>query len=338
MISCYDVFPLRASNIFVFGIPDCTVGSRILILLCVVVCPKESHLSSYVIEKFQGLARKEQSNLLTVKFFATESVDWGRSSVHSFGNRRTTGFFFFDAAEDFGLGFCFMTTEANVRGASSVVDFLIGVECCSWVGDVSIATTLPAVVVWTLVSSTTVDRTLAKFKAYFVPQRNVIYVRLKLFLLVERGGQSVDDFITDLRKELRNFDYGYLLDSVMVVQLVRRLRDANLHERLLRVTDLDITKTVANFKVHITEGQRIDAMKRFKSWQVVNPSFRTSEWVRRPSATRTKSLETGRRRCQYCGSRHVPGKSPVYGKQCRSFGKTNHIACVYMSKFVNRVG
>ncbi|GBM38090.1 hypothetical protein AVEN_40966-1 [Araneus ventricosus] len=188
------------------------------------------------------LARKEQSNLLTVKFFATESVDWGWSSVLSFGYRRTTGYFFFDAAEDFGLGFCFMTTEANVRGASCVVGFLIGVECCSWVGDASIATTLPAVVVWTL--------------AYFVPPRNVIYVRLKLFLLVERGGQSVDDFITDLRKELRNCDYGSLLDSVMVVQLVRRLCDANLRERLLRVADLDITKTVTNFKVHITEEQK----------------------------------------------------------------------------------
>ncbi|GBM42752.1 hypothetical protein AVEN_81578-1 [Araneus ventricosus] len=50
------------------------------------------------------------------------------------------------------------------------------------------------------VSSASMSEILAKFEAYFVPQRNITYERQKLFLLVQREEQSVDDFITELRK------------------------------------------------------------------------------------------------------------------------------------------
>ncbi|GBN48946.1 hypothetical protein AVEN_71434-1 [Araneus ventricosus] len=93
------------------------------------------------------------------------------------------------------------------------------------------------------VSSTSMNNILAKFEAYFVPQRNITYERQRLFLLVQREGQSIDGFITELRKQLRNCDYGSLSDSVLVDQLVPGLRESRLRERLLRVPDLDIKKS-----------------------------------------------------------------------------------------------
>ncbi|GBM41530.1 Uncharacterized protein K02A2.6 [Araneus ventricosus] len=48
---------------------------------------------------------------------------------------------------------------------------------------------------------------LAKFEAYFIPQRNITYERQKLLLLVQQEGQSVDDF----RKQLINADYQPIL-------------------------------------------------------------------------------------------------------------------------------
>ncbi|GBM03012.1 hypothetical protein AVEN_14526-1 [Araneus ventricosus] len=94
------------------------------------------------------------------------------------------------------------------------------------------------------VSSASMDDILAKFEAHFVPQRNITYESQRLFFLVQRGGQSVDDSITELRKQLRNCDYGSLSDSILVDQLVRGLRESRLRERLLRVPDLDIKKAV----------------------------------------------------------------------------------------------
>ncbi|GBM96337.1 hypothetical protein AVEN_182472-1 [Araneus ventricosus] len=79
---------------------------------------------------------------------------------------------------------------------------------------------------------------LAKVEAYFVPQRNITYERHNLFVFVQREGQYFDDFITELRKQHRNCDYGSLSDSVLVDQLVRGLRESRLCERLLRVPDI----------------------------------------------------------------------------------------------------
>ncbi|GBM45290.1 hypothetical protein AVEN_36649-1 [Araneus ventricosus] len=115
---------------------------------------------------------------------------------------------------------------------------------------------------------------LAKFEAYFVPQRSITYERQKLFLLVQREEQSVDDFITVLRKQLRNCDCGSLSDSVLVDQLIRGLRESRLRERLMRVPDLDNKNAVdvcraaetskLQAQVYFTEERSIFAIKGFR--------------------------------------------------------------------------
>ncbi|GBM17594.1 hypothetical protein AVEN_80893-1 [Araneus ventricosus] len=131
------------------------------------------------------------------------------------------------------------------------------------------------------VSSASMNDILAKFEDYFVPQRNITYERQRLFLLVQQEGQSVDDFITELRKQLRNCDYGSLSDSVLVDKLVRWLCESRLRERLMRVPDLDIKKAVdmcravetskLQAQVYFTEERSIDAIKRFKTSPEVKP-------------------------------------------------------------------
>ncbi|GBN15912.1 hypothetical protein AVEN_56352-1 [Araneus ventricosus] len=144
-------------------------------------------------------------------------------------------------------------------------------------------------------------------------KKNITYERQRLFLLVQQEGQSVDDFIT----ELRNCDYGSLSDSVLVDQLVRGLRESRLRERLLRVPDLDtsIKKAVGmcraaqtsklKAQVYFTEDRSMDAIKRFKPSLEVKPrDTGQANKFRQPA----KRQESSRRKCQYCGSHHVPGR------------------------------
>ncbi|GBL80181.1 hypothetical protein AVEN_29157-1 [Araneus ventricosus] len=193
------------------------------------------------------------------------------------------------------------------------------------------------------VSTASMNDILAKFEAYFVPRRNITYERQRLFFLAQREGQSVEDFITELRKQLRNCDYGSRSDSVLVDQLVRGLRESRLRERLLRVPDLDIKKAVdmcraaetskLQAQVYFTEERSIDAIKRFKSSPEVKPRATVQANKLRQPAKRQSSG----RKCHYCGSHHVPGRCPAYGKRCWRCGKQNHFARVCKSKSVNRV-
>ncbi|GBO32961.1 hypothetical protein AVEN_172949-1 [Araneus ventricosus] len=151
----------------------------------------------------------------------------------------------------------------------AILLYVIGVEC------------LEIYNTFSEVSSASMNDILVKFEAYFVPQRDITYERQRLFLLVQREGQSVDDFITELRKQLRNCDYGFQSDSVLVDQLVRGLRESRLRERFLRVPDLDIKKAVdmcraaetskLQAQVYFTEERSIDAIKRFKPLPEVKP-------------------------------------------------------------------
>ncbi|GBM86008.1 Uncharacterized protein K02A2.6 [Araneus ventricosus] len=194
------------------------------------------------------------------------------------------------------------------------------------------------------VSSVSINDILDKFEAHFVSQRNITYERQRLFLLVRREGQSVDDFISELRKQLINCDYGSLSDYVLVDQLVRGLRESRLRERLLRVPDLDINKAVdmcrasetskLQAQVYFTEERSIDAIKRFKLSPEVKPrAIGQANKLRQPA----KREESSGRKCHYCGIYHVPGRCPTYGKECRSCGKRNHFARVCNSKSDNGV-
>ncbi|GBN78449.1 hypothetical protein AVEN_119238-1 [Araneus ventricosus] len=87
-------------------------------------------------------------------------------------------------------------------------------------------------------------------------------------------------------------------------------------------------------QVYFTEERSIDAIKRFKPSSEVKPiTTGQANKFRQPA----KRQESSRRKCQYCGSHHVPGRCRTYGKQCRSCGKRNRFSRVCKSKSVSRV-
>ncbi|GBN03030.1 hypothetical protein AVEN_181050-1 [Araneus ventricosus] len=74
--------------------------------------------------------------------------------------------------------------------------------------------------------------------------------------------------------------------------------------------------------------------KRFKPSQEVKPRVTgQANKFRRPA----QNQENSGRKCQYCGSRRVPGRCPAYGKQCRSYRKQNNFSRACKSRSVNWV-
>ncbi|GBM33035.1 hypothetical protein AVEN_263519-2-1, partial [Araneus ventricosus] len=86
-------------------------------------------------------------------------------------------------------------------------------------------------------------------------------------------------------------------------------------------------------QVYFTEERSID-VERFKPSPEVKPKVTSqANKFRQPA----KIQESIGRKCQYCGSRHVPDRWPAYGKQCRSSGKQNHFSRARKLKSFNRV-
>ncbi|KAL5020662.1 hypothetical protein ScPMuIL_002255, partial [Solemya velum] len=92
------------------------------------------------------------------------------------------------------------------------------------------------------------DTVKAKFDAYFVVRRNIIYERAKFNQRKQLEGESVDLFITSLYGLVEHCGYGDLHDEMIRDRLVVGLRDEKLAERLQLDPDLTLEKAVTQVR------------------------------------------------------------------------------------------
>lgn len=85
---------------------------------------------------------------------------------------------------------------------------------------------------------------LEKFEKHFTPQSNVTFERHVFNTRVQAPGESIDQFITDLRSKARSYEYEQLCDSLIKDRIVVGIRDDHVRAKLLRTTDLDLPKAV----------------------------------------------------------------------------------------------
>ena len=82
------------------------------------------------------------------------------------------------------------------------------------------------------------------FEGYFIPKKNVSYERRLFTTNVQLQGQTVDMYVTVLRRLARSCEYGTLTESLIKDQLIAGVNDDQLRERLLRATDLNLQKAL----------------------------------------------------------------------------------------------
>ena len=85
---------------------------------------------------------------------------------------------------------------------------------------------------------------LDKFEKHFTPQNNVTFERHVFNTRVQAPGESIDQFVTDLRSKARSCEYAQLCDSLIKDRIVVGIRDDHVRAKLLRTTDLDLPKAI----------------------------------------------------------------------------------------------
>ena len=84
----------------------------------------------------------------------------------------------------------------------------------------------------------------AKFDAYFIGSRNVIYERAKFNQRKQMTGEPVDSFITSLHKLVEHCDCGALKDDMIRDKIVVGLCDEQLSEKLQLDPNLTLKRAV----------------------------------------------------------------------------------------------
>ncbi|XP_068690629.1 uncharacterized protein [Montipora capricornis] len=74
-----------------------------------------------------------------------------------------------------------------------------------------------------------------KFEDYFNPRKNTVFERYKFWECKQQDGESIDQFITELKTRAKSCEFSDQQDSLIRDRIVFGVSDTRLKERLLRL-------------------------------------------------------------------------------------------------------
>ncbi|XP_049875309.1 uncharacterized protein K02A2.6-like [Pectinophora gossypiella] len=183
-----------------------------------------------------------------------------------------------------------------------------------------------------------------KFDEHFIPLKNESVSSHVFFTRDQRRGETFDDYVTELRKLAKECEFGTLNDRMIRDRIVTGIGDSRLQDRLLRESDLTLTKAInickaaelATERIREIEekGERVDRIQRTTTSRDTkttnteeNSGPSTSTGQNRTFFNRPKIM------CQNCGYNHQIRNCPAYGKQCLKCKKMGHFARMCKSGF-----
>ena len=89
-----------------------------------------------------------------------------------------------------------------------------------------------------------IEKVLLKFEEHCEPMKNVSYERYKFFSRAQESGESIDQYVTILRKLCETCEFGTLKNSLIKDRIVLGVNSTKTRERLLRVPDLTLQKAL----------------------------------------------------------------------------------------------
>ena len=170
-----------------------------------------------------------------------------------------------------------------------------------------------------------IDTVLKKFEEYCVGSTNETYEAFKFNCRHQAAGESIEEFVADLRRLIKTCNYGPLENRLLRDKIVLGVRDETLRSKLLEVRQLTLTGCIDVCRAHETsQHQTMQMTRKTQDMQEVQ-AFRERKSAK--TGMKEHRSETGMR-CGYCGGRHPRAKEkcPAFGKICNACGARNHFA------------
>ena len=169
---------------------------------------------------------------------------------------------------------------------------------------------------------------LKKFDEYCNPKRNLTVERHIFNSRMQHPGESIDQYITDLRLKVKTCEYGTMADEMIKDRIVVGVQSDIVRGRLLREKDLNLLKAIDICKAAEASTKQLEKLADEKKVEILQANHPTTH---RAGAKNYPSRTTGPT-CQNCGRNHPPRRCPAYGKTCNACNKLNHFAKFCRSK------
>ncbi|XP_021340039.1 uncharacterized protein LOC110441256 [Mizuhopecten yessoensis] len=160
-----------------------------------------------------------------------------------------------------------------------------------------------------------------KFKEYCQPHENTIVWRHKFNTKVQGKGETIDQYVTELRTISKNCRFGLLTDELIRDRIVCGVNSGKLKERLLRDGELTLIRAITTCRAseeshHMMKnlhGEEVVAsVKKSRDYKKTShkPTTQSSKQYKRVETPRHSNL------CGQCGGQHMKGNCQAFGKKC----------------------
>ncbi|XP_073943080.1 uncharacterized protein [Choristoneura fumiferana] len=172
----------------------------------------------------------------------------------------------------------------------------------------------------------TLENLISNFDAYVEPRKNIITNSFKFFNLKQEEGEQVDKFITRLKVQAKQCDFGDQEDRLVRDMIVIGVRDKGVQERLLREANIELNQVISQCRA--AEAGKSRALEMSTQ---IKQEIDVIKKVDKVQGRGLKMID-----CTYCGKTHPVRNCPAYGRMCALCNNYNHFAVVCRSKSVKR--
>ena len=169
-----------------------------------------------------------------------------------------------------------------------------------------------------------VNKILQKFENYCKPRKNITWERHVFNTRNQQTGESIDQYVTDLKIKARSCEFGELHDSLIRDQIVCGIACDKTRGTMLREGDIPLQRAVDLCRAaEATKAQ----LKSISSASATADNITTEAEIH---FIRNKhKREANKQVCTRCGHKHTSNQNcPAQGVECYKCGRKNHFAKV----------
>jgi hypothetical protein len=200
-----------------------------------------------------------------------------------------------------------------------------------------------------------------KFENYFIPKKNITFFRHQFFTRNQLAGETIDQFVTDLKNKSKDCEFGMLREELIKDRLVCGILNSHMKERLLREEDLTLDRALDICHAAEISTQQLQGMENNQQdaagVHVMNRSskFKTKTTTLNNSGahpgnrnyggkqkycnnfsskgkSETQHFMNSKNKCKHCGTKHAYRNCPAYGVTCFNCNRKNHYSKVCTRK------
>lgn len=172
---------------------------------------------------------------------------------------------------------------------------------------------------------------------HFEPKKYTTYERYLFNTRTQQPGESIDSFVTDLRKQAKNCNYGTLHDELLRDRVICGITDDTLRSRLLRIDDPSLDEVLKQCRTHEVSEEHL---KEFNAAFQSNVNIISKFAKAKARSTKKEGSEPNTdhevRSCKFCGFQHILNRRfcPAADQECHKCGRRGHfkIKCTFQGQ------